>query len=89
MAAQIVTTEDFEEFKKELLGEINQLFDLKLGNVRRWLKSDELQRMLKVSPGTLQTLRLNGTIPFTKIGGTIFYDLEDINRILTESKQQH
>ncbi|MEI7582730.1 helix-turn-helix domain-containing protein [Runella sp.] len=89
MAAQIVTTEDFEEFKKELLGEINQLFDLKLGNVRRWLKSDEVQRMLKVSPGTLQTLRLNGTIPFTKVGGTIFYDLEDINRILTESKQQH
>ena len=89
MAAQIVTTEDFEEFKKELLGEINQLFDLKLGNVRRWLKSDEVQRMLKVSPGTLQTLRLNGTIPFTKIGGTIFYDLEDINRILTESNQQH
>lgn len=89
MAAQIATTEDFEEFKKELLGEINQLFDLKLGNVRRWLKSDEVQRMLKLSPGTLQTLRLNGTIPYTKVGGTIFYDLDDINRILTESKQQH
>ena len=89
MAAQIATTEDFEEFKKELLGEINQLFDLKLGNVRRWLKSDEVQRMLKLSPGTLQSLRLNGTIPYTKVGGTIFYDLEDINRILTESKQQH
>lgn len=89
MAAQIVTTEDFEEFKKELLGEINQLFDLKLGNIRRWLKSDEVQRMLKLSPGTLQTLRLNGTIPYTKVGGTIFYDLDDINRILTESKQQH
>lgn len=89
MAAQIATTEDFEEFKKELLEELSQLLDFKLGNVRRWLKSDEVQRMLKVSPGTLQTLRLNGTIPYTKVGGTIFYDLEDINRILTESKQQH
>jgi hypothetical protein len=89
MAAQIATTEDFEEFKKELLEELSQLLDFKLGNVRRWLKSDEVQRMLKLSPGTLQTLRLNGTIPYTKVGGTIFYDLEDINRILTESKQQH
>jgi hypothetical protein len=37
--------------------------------------------MLGISPGTLQTLRLNGTIPFTKIGGVLFYDEEDINRL--------
>jgi Helix-turn-helix domain len=87
MAAQIITPEDFEEFKDELLIEIQKIIDLKLGNVRRWLKSDEVQKMLKISPGTLQTFRLNGTIPYTKIGGTIFYDVEDINRVLTESKE--
>jgi Helix-turn-helix domain len=87
MAAQIITPEDFEEFKDELLIEIKKIIDQKLGNVRRWLKSDEVQKMLKISSGTLQTFRLNGIIPYTKIGGTIFYDVEDINRVLTESKE--
>jgi hypothetical protein len=87
MAAQMITLDDFEGFKEDLLVAIEKLIDRKVGNVSRWLKSDEVQRLLKISPGTLQTLRLNGTIPYTKIGGTIFYDMEDINRILAQSKQ--
>lgn len=87
MPAQIITLDDFEGFKQELLSEIEKLIDRKVGNANRWLKSDEVQRLLKISPGTLQTLRLNGTIPYSKIGGTIFYDLQDINRILDQSKQ--
>jgi isocitrate dehydrogenase kinase/phosphatase len=40
-----------------------------------------------VSPGTLQNLRVNGTLPFTKIGGVIFYDYDDIQRMLEENKR--
>ncbi|WP_369427692.1 helix-turn-helix domain-containing protein [Pontibacter harenae] len=35
-----------------------------------------------MSPATLQTLRINGTLPFTKIGGTIYYRAEDIERLM-------
>jgi len=87
MAAQIMTPEDFEQFKAELIEQLKVLIDTKLGNVHRWLKSHEVQKMLKISPGTLQTLRLNGKIPFTKIGGTIFYDIEDINKVMIDNKQ--
>lgn len=38
--------------------------------------------MLKISPGTLQNLRVNGTLRFTKIGGIIYYSYEDIELLL-------
>lgn len=89
MAAQIVTIEDLEQFKTDLISEMKILLDGQFNattNKREepkkvWLKSHQVQRMLGISPGTLQTLRLNGTIPFTKIGGVLFYDEEDINRL--------
>lgn len=43
--------------------------------------------MLNISPGTLQNLRINGTLRFTKMGSIIYYKLEDINKILEENGQ--
>ena len=43
--------------------------------------------MLNISPGTLQNLRINGTLRFTKMGGIIYYKLEDINKILEDNGQ--
>jgi hypothetical protein len=44
-------------------------------------------RMLKISPGTLHTLRSNGKIPYTRIGGLIFYDAAEIKRFSQDQKQ--
>ncbi len=56
---------------------------------KRWLKSNELRRLLKVSPGTLQTLKLSGIIPYTKIGGVHFYDYEDIQKLVRGWKNEY
>lgn len=89
MAAQIVTIEDLEQFKTDLLFEFKSIIETQFNTApstveepkKNWLKSHQVQRLLGISPGTLQTLRLNGTIPFTKIGGVLFYDEADINRL--------
>jgi hypothetical protein len=52
------------------------------GQSKKWLKSSEVRKMLNISPGTLQNLRINGTLRFTKIGSIMYYKLEDINRVL-------
>ena len=57
--------------------------------MKRYLKSSEVMDMLQVSPGTLQNLRINGTLPYTKIGGIIYYDAEEIQDILTANRVQH
>jgi hypothetical protein len=88
MPSEIVTTNDLREFKIELLVEIRRMLKEHRGQPdRKWLKSQEIIKMLGISPGTLQNFRINGTIPFTKIGGTIFYDYEDIRKTL-ESKNE-
>jgi hypothetical protein len=43
--------------------------------------------MLKISTGTLHTLRSNGKIPFTRVGGLIFYDATEIDRVLHDQKR--
>jgi len=88
MAANIITSEDLEQFKWEFLELIKEHIDSSISKVapakeeRQWLKSHQVQRLLGISPGTLQTLRINGTIPFTKIGGIIFYDKKEIEKIM-------
>ena len=87
MAATIITPEDLQNFKQELLTEIQKLLSQRQTTpARKWLKSNEVRRLLLVSPGTLQNLRVNGTLPFTKIGGVIFYDYDDIQKMIEEHK---
>lgn len=83
MATTILTIEDLQDFKRELLQELKSLFPShNSGNEKKWLKSKEVRNMLGISPGTLQTLRINGTIPYSKMGGVIYYDNDEIQRIL-------
>ncbi|MFY0608534.1 MAG: helix-turn-helix domain-containing protein [Cyclobacteriaceae bacterium] len=87
MAATIITTEDLQQFKNELLSEIKEILKDQAGvTTKKWLKSMEVRKLLSISPGTLQNMRVNGTLPFTKIGGVIYYDAMDIQNMLTENR---
>ncbi|TAJ13744.1 DNA-binding protein [Marinilabiliaceae bacterium JC017] len=87
MAAEIITTDDLREFKMDLLSEIEKLLKSHAGNqTKKWLKSYEVRKLLNISPGTLQNLRVNGTLPFTKIGGVIYYDYADIHDMIESNK---
>ena len=87
MAAEIITTDDLREFKLELLDDIKQLLSNNSGQPsKKWLKTPEVKKLLKVSTGTLQNLRINGTLPYTKVGGVIYYDIDDISQIMTDNK---
>ncbi len=90
MPTEIVTTDDLREFKIDLLKEFKQLLAAHHGQPsKKWLKSYEVRELLGISPGTLQNLRVNGTLPFTKIGGVIFYDSGDINKMMKENLVQN
>ena len=83
MNLEIITKEDLREFESRLLTEIKKLVQLDgQGQSKKWLKSNEVRKLLKISPGTLQNLRINGTLSFTRIGSIIYYKLEDINKLL-------
>jgi hypothetical protein len=89
MPAQIITTDDLREFKVELIDEIRVLISEQKNPVlKKWLKSLEVRRLLNISPGTLQTLRINGTLPYTKIGGTNYYNASDIDVLLSQNHKK-
>lgn len=86
MALQVITTDDLQNFKEELLQAIQQIFQKhKPEPYKKWLKSDEVRKLLKVSAGTLQTLRINETLKYTKLGGIIYYDYDHIQKIFADN----
>ena len=83
MSIKILTVDDLQNFKSELLGDIKQLIETPGSKKpKKWIKSAEVRKLLGISPGTLQNLRMNGTLPFTKFGNVIYYNSELINEIL-------
>lgn len=90
MPTSIITTDDLREFKMELLDDIKNLLAKQgQGKIKKYLKSSEVMDLLQVSPGTLQNLRVNGTLPYTKVGGIIYYDSEEIQNVMTANRVHH
>ncbi|GEP93669.1 hypothetical protein SAMN05660909_05614 [Chitinophaga terrae (ex Kim and Jung 2007)] len=87
MAAEILTREDLAIFKTELFRELRELVNAPAIQPRKWLKSYEVRDLLGISPGTLQNMRINGTLSFTKIGGLIFYEYDDILKLMEGTKK--
>jgi len=88
MAVQIITKDDLEEFREKLLQDIKGLLGKRPEEPKKWLKSYQVKNLLKISGGTLQTLRSNGTLKFTRIGHIIYYNYEDIMQLLEVSTKK-
>lgn len=87
MGATIITTEELREFKMELLDDIRELLQNQTGTKpKKWLKSPEVMQLLGLSASTLQNFRINGTLPFSKIGGVLYYDYDDIQKLLEQNR---
>jgi len=87
MAVEIITRDDLFTFKTELIRELRELLNAPAAQPKKWLKSWEVREMLGVSPGTLQNMRINGALPYTKMGGLIFYDYDDIKKLMEDTKK--
>jgi hypothetical protein len=86
MAIEVITREDLNEFRSLLLEDLKEIIQSKSLPQKQWLKSNEVRKMLNISPGTLQNLRINGTLSYTKIGGIIYYAYADIEKVLNNNK---
>ena len=86
MSVQLITKEDLQLFKSELITEIKTILSTNSPQQKKWLKSWEVREMLGISRGTLQTMRDNGTLQATPVGGLMFYDYDDIARLMQNKK---
>jgi len=82
----VISKEDFDQFKKELIDEIKQLIQPSIKNKTKWLRSSDVREMLNISDSTLQTFRINGTIPAYKLDSTWFYKYDEIVNALEKGR---
>jgi hypothetical protein len=87
MSASNLTTDDLYEFGEKLMVNLKKMLkEHAHEGGKRWLKSGQVRKILGISEGTLQHLRLNGTLPYSKIGGGIYYDYANIRHMLQSNK---
>lgn len=83
MAAEIITKEDLIEFEGRLLDKIKKMMGMTTDQPRKWLRSAQVRKLLNISPNTLTSLRVNGVIKFTRVGGIMYYNNDDIDKMLS------
>ena len=81
---QLLTKEDLQEFQKTLLNQLQEIVQ-KNKEPKKWLRVSEVKEVLKISASTIQSLRINGSISFTKISGMYYYNYEDIEKLINNN----
>jgi hypothetical protein len=83
MEIDIITRQDLEAFRIRLLKDLKEFIESSpVEEEKEWLKSSEVRKKLKISPGTLQNLRISGKLHYSKIGGTYYYRYSEIENLL-------
>ena len=77
-----------KDFLQELRTAIREELQSSTTPQPTWMRSSQVRKMLNISDSTLQTLRINRTIPATKIGTTWLYKYDEIIAVL-EANRTH
>jgi hypothetical protein len=84
MTYEIITQEDLQKFRLQLLEDLTRMLSgaVQPQSNKEWLRSSEVRKLLGISHGTLQNLRIKNILPHRKIGGLMYYKYQDILRLL-------
>ena len=87
MNVEIVTREDLQHLRFQLLEDIKLFFqkerDTEKGSIEGY-KTSHVRKILGCSVNKLVSLRIARKIRVKKIGGTVYYNKEDVKRLLEE-----
>jgi hypothetical protein len=84
MKIELITQQNLDDLKTEIINELKKCFQISENN-EIWLKSKEVRKILGCSEGTLVNLRTSGTLPYSKINGTLYYKRSAINNLLNSN----
>ena len=84
MTVSVLTKESLNALKFEILDAMTEALDSKPEEEKKWLTTAEFQKVFDISAGSLQLLRVNGSLKYEKIYGRIYYDYEYMVNLLEE-----
>lgn len=59
---------------------------LEVPEYKKWLKTREVVSELRLSQGTLQTMRKLRQITYSKVGGSLYYHVDHLAELIEENK---
>lgn len=85
MGVEIVTKEDLASFRKLLLDDLRQML-LEVGQMKEQsvegYRTKDVRKVLGCSVNKLMSLRVSKKIRVKKVGGTLYYNKEDVRRLV-------
>jgi uncharacterized protein (UPF0335 family) len=88
MAAEVITREDLQLFRIQLLEELKEFisqFKKEVSSTAvEGYKTKQVRKILDCSTNKLQSLRISGKLRSRKVGGTIYYKPEDVQKLLND-----
>jgi hypothetical protein len=85
-STELTTKQDLFNLEERIVNKFTTLLKIKPADQKEFLKSADVRKMLGISAGTLQTLRINGSLTFTKLNGTLYYEYDDVIAALNKNK---
>ncbi len=88
---EIVTKEDLRQFGLLLVDKIQAVFKEKNSQQKeslepQWLKSKAVRKLLDISAGSIQNLRMTQKVRFKKVLGSYYYNKEDLQKLFDDDK---
>jgi hypothetical protein len=82
MAQELITKDDLEIFRQSLLSDLKTIFTTSERDSDEWLRCSDVRKLLKISTGTIQNLRISGKLKSNKVGGIHFYRRSDVEKMV-------
>lgn len=90
---EIVTKEDLRQFGILLMDKIETTFK-EMNQLQQtpleadWLKSKSVRKLLDISAGSVQNLRVSQKVRFKKVLGSYYYNRKDLQKLFDDEKKQ-
>ena len=89
MGVEIVTKEDLQAFRIQLVNDIRQIFqNAQTVPEKQWLKNSDVKKLLRISSNTVQRLRIAGKLKSSKIGGVHYYRYQNLAELIHSGKEK-
>ena len=90
---EIITKEDLRQFGLQLLDKM-RIIVLESTHVQtelaqpQWLKSKAVKKLLDISAGSVQNLRVTQKVRFKKVLGSYYYNKEDLQKLFNDESDK-
>jgi hypothetical protein len=84
----LITRDQFNQMMKRF----DELAEYMTDKVKKpgdiYLDNADMIKLMKISKGTLNNWRKNGTIPYSKLGHKFYYLLSDVEKLIEQHQRQ-